>query len=408
MKHLGNFIGSILILTGTAIGAGMLALPMISAPSGFINASVMIICIWALMTITALLLLEVNLAFKPPHNNYATMAYQTLGRPGQIIAWITCLLLLYSLAAAYISGNSSLLTNLLNKLHVPTPSWINALLFTCVFGTAVFWSTHAVDLLNRWCISIKGLLLVAALILLAPHIKLIHLINSQTSYKYLWAAAPIFLTSFGFHTVIPSLSSYIGPKPKLLKWIIIIGAGIPMIIYILWLTTTLGILPLLGQNSFHEIAKHGDSVSYLVNSINFFAHSRFITALVNGFANIAMTTSFLGVSLGLFDFLADGFNRSNTHSGRFQTALLTFAPPLIFAWFYPKGFILALGYAAIFVAILEIIIPALMVYQIRRSQVLNSPYRLFGGNLLLIIIFLCGSALIILQLLGIFNFLPKI
>lgn len=63
--------------------------------------------------------------------------------------------------------------------------------------------------------------------------------------------------------------------------------------------------------------------------------------------------NFLGVSLGLFDFLADGFKQSNTHGGRFRTALLTFVPPFMFAILYPQRFILALGYAAIFVAILE-------------------------------------------------------
>lgn len=408
MNSHGKFIGSILLLAGTAIGAGMLALPIVSATSGIFFSSLLIIFIWALMTFTALLILEVNLAFKPYHNSFGSMAFGTLGRTGQIIAWLTCLLLLYSLTAAYIAGNTSLLTALIHHIfHVRSPDWMNALLFTLILGTAVFWSTHTVDLLNRLFISVKGLLLIFALILLMPHIRITQLIHQTGPTKYLWAAAPIMLTSFGFHTVIPSLTNYLGPKPKALKSVIIIGAAIPLIIYILWLIATLGIIPFFGRDSFTHIAESHSSVGGLVTTINTIIKNRWINFSVNGFADIAMTTSFLGVSLGLFDFLADGFQRSNSHFGRAQTALLTFLPPLSFAIFYPKGFILALGYAAIFVAVLEIILPAMMVYQLRKSKTLKSPSRAFGGNILLTMVIFIGIALIICQLLSIIHLLPN-
>ena len=129
---------------------------------------------------------------------------------------------------------------------------------------------------------------------------------------------------------------------------------------------------------------------------------------VNGFADIAMTASFLGVSLGLFDFLSDGFHRTNSHLGRLQTAVMTFIPPLAFAIYYPKGLILALYYAAIFVAILEIILPALMVYQLRKSQTLHSHYRMKGGLILLIVIAFIGVLIIACQLLSSFHYLPSL
>ena len=108
-----------------------------------------------------------------------------------------------------------------------------------------------------------------------------------------------------------------------------------------------------------------------------------------------MTTSFLGVSLGLFDFLADGFKRKDDRFGRFQTTLLTFIPPLAFALFFPSGFILALEYSALFAIILEIFLPSLMVYKLRRSSTLKSPYRFFMNSTVAAIFFiLIGIALI--------------
>lgn len=54
---------------------------------------------------------------------------------------------------------------------------------------------------------------------------------------------------------------------------------------------------------------------------------------VHLFADLALATSFLGVALGLFDYLADLFQRRNTVAGRLQTGAITFLPPLAFALF---------------------------------------------------------------------------
>ena len=208
---------------------------------------------------------------------------------------------------------------------------------------------------------------------------------------------PIFLCSFGFHPTIPSLSNYIGRKPRELKFAIICGSITALIIYLLWLVVTMGIVPLAGKHSFTSI---GDSVGDFIKTIYIIINNKWVTTTINWFANIAMTTSFLGVTLGLFDFLADGFKRSNTRLGRLQTALLTFTPPLVFALFFPEGFILALKYAAFFATILVIILPALMAYSLRKNSKLVSPYQLSGGKYLLIFILTIGTAMLIMQILS--------
>ena len=130
-----KIIGCTLIIIGTIIGAGMLALPLVSAEAGFTIAAILLLAMWALMTITGLLTLEVNLAFKEYSNSLGTMAFKTLGGAGKFISWFCTLLLLYALASAYISGGSSLLANLIELIfHIKTPNWINALIFLSVMG----------------------------------------------------------------------------------------------------------------------------------------------------------------------------------------------------------------------------------------------------------------------------------
>ena len=53
-------LGSTLIIAGTTIGAGMLALPLASAGIGFSTSLMIMIALWALMAYTALLMIEVH------------------------------------------------------------------------------------------------------------------------------------------------------------------------------------------------------------------------------------------------------------------------------------------------------------------------------------------------------------
>lgn len=391
----GKKAGSTLIVIGTAIGAGMLALPMTSATSGLIPSLFLIVGMWILMTITGLLVLEVNLALPLRNNNFNSMAKATLGRPGEIVAWLTCLVLLYALTAAYIAGNGSLLSELIaTYFHAEVSNKTNAILFTLVFGSVVFWSTNCVDLVNRFLMSFKGLFLILTLVLLLPHVNFVEM--TQNHPHALLAAAPIFLTAFGYHTVIPSITNYIGKEAKTIKWIIIVGTTIPLILYILWLICALSIIPMTGSQSFEALIQNGSAVGEFISILTALVQSKAVTLSVNGFANIAMTTSFLGVSLGLFDFLADAFKRTNHRIGRLQTALLTFVPPFLFALFYPKGFILALGYAGLCVAILEVILPALMAYRLRQRNEVQL-YRVWGGTPLLAIVLIIGVLLVAIK-----------
>jgi tyrosine-specific transport protein len=89
---------------------------------------------------------------------------------------------------------------------------------------------------------------------------------------------------------------------------------------------------------------------------------------VHLFADLALATSFLGVALGLFDYLADLFQRKNSPGGRLQSGAITFLPPLAFALFYPRGFVMALGYAGVALAVLALMLPSLLVMKSRKQH----------------------------------------
>jgi tyrosine-specific transport protein len=135
-------------------------------------------------------------------------------------------------------------------------------------------------------------------------------------------------------------------------------------------------------------------LNYLAIATNY--GSAFLT-LSKVFIFFSVTTSFLGVGLGLFEFVAETFKFGNTAQDRLKTALISFAPPLFFAIFYPNGFILALGYAAIALSILAIIMPCFIAMIVRTTYAKND-YQAPGGNALLWVAILIGFLIIAIEI----------
>src|SRR3990167_5472443 len=128
-----KLLGGILLIVGTSIGAGMLALPLVTLQVGFIRALFMFVIAWFLMTVAAIYILKVNLTL--PHGTHMiSMARHTLGKGGEIVTWVSYLMLLYCLLAAYIAGGADLLMNLFHTLHLGLYYWFAACLFLAIFG----------------------------------------------------------------------------------------------------------------------------------------------------------------------------------------------------------------------------------------------------------------------------------
>jgi tyrosine-specific transport protein len=180
-----------------------------------------------------------------------------------------------------------------------------------------------------------------------------------------------------------------------------------LILYTIWQFAVKGILPLEGEISFENVAHQGGNVGDLMGAVAIIINNRTIGFIMNLFSHIALATSFLGVSLALFDFLEDVVEKDAARSRRKMVALLTFVPPLLFAIFYPKGFMLALGYAAIFVAFTCVIQPALMAMKLRCSSELKSPYEVTGGSLPIIFAMAGGIIIIVLEVMNRFALLPQ-
>lgn len=387
-----RFIGSILIVAGTTFGAGMLALPMTSAKAGFINSSLLLVAMWAFTCFAALITLEINLRFGGGYS-ISYLAEKTFGRLGKWIASLSIGFLFYALLSAYTTGGASFLkTGIENFLGISPPFPIMAFAFTTILGIFVYLSTRHVDYANRFLLSFKIGVFFFLVFFLASFVKTQYLVSTTGELNALGIAIPLFFTSFGFHGSIPTLVNYVGPHPKYLRRVIVIGSLAPLFIYILWQTVTLGVLPPVGTENLEE-----QNLTSFIHRLNEVTQSSTIGYFSNIFAFFGVSTSFLGVAIGLFDYLAENLKKQHTANHRFQTALFTFVPPLFFALFYPNGFIMALGYAAIALSILAILLPSAVAYKLRKAGG-DTPYKVIGGNIMLSLVFLCGVGIIVIEL----------
>lgn len=387
----GSLLGGILLIAGCCIGAGMLGLPVLSAQAGFQPSLIIFFICWFFMVSTGLLLLEVNLWYGEGIS-LITMAERTLGKGGKIVSWLVFLFLFYSLMVAYIAASGSLITDFMREtvgLYL-YPS-IGSLLFCFLFGVLLYLGTGAVDWFNR--LLMLGLILsyVCLVFVGASHVQ------PQLLQHHHWKAAtaviPAVIVSFGFHNLVPSLTTYFDCRVKPLKLSIILGSLIPLFIYLLWEWIILGIVPL---QEFQLALDQGEiATEALKNAVG----ASWVVDVAQAFAFFAIITSFLGVALSFVDFLADGLKINKTPQGKVMLALLVLIPPFICTLVYPTIFLIALNTAGGFGAVILFgILPALMVWKGRYTQKLGLPQLVPGGKPFLIAVMGFATWVIILQL----------
>ncbi|GLO63278.1 tyrosine transporter TyrP [Vibrio sp. MACH09] len=387
-----KLIGGGLIIAGTSIGAGMLSLPIVSAGLGFSTASIIMLILWALMTYTSLLMLEVH-QYANQDATLHTLAKKFLGENGKYLAGFAMLFLFYSLSAAYIAGGGSQFVDRISYVFsININHTAGAIIFAIIVALIVAVGTHLVDKVNRVLFGLMMLAMAFVIVSLAPNISGTFLASNPMGIGLIYVALPVVFTSFGFHGSIPAIVNYLDGDTKKLKVAMYIGSCVPLLIYVFWLLCSLGVV------SQAELTTNSN-LSNLISSLSATLNSDRLSLTVGLFADLALVTSFLGVSLGLFEFLLDT-TKKRFQGNRFYVALLTYLPPLAFALFYPEGFIMALGYAAIALVILAIFLPVAMVIK-SRSQYTDGHnwYRVKGGKIGLLLSVAIGVLIIVSQLL---------
>ena len=339
MRNFGTLTKGTLLVAGTSIGGGMLALPVLTSQVGFFPSIAVYLGCWLFMTLTGLLFLEISL-WMEPDANIVSMAEKLLGGSGKAAAWGLYLFLFYCLTLAYIVGMGDLIIEVLEN-SIVLKEWQGQLLFVLLFGPLVFAGARVVGRFNFFLMIGLGVSFFIAFIILGfSYVRRDLLLSAD--WSKLWTALPITFTAFAYQGVIPTLVTYMHRDVRLIRLAIIIGSFLPLVTYAIWQWLILGIVPQDGANGLNAAMVNGQNA---VQPLKTILNISSVYSVGQYFAFFALVTSFLGVSLGLLDFLADGLKVKKTETGKLALCLLIFIPPLLFAFTHPHIFLIALDYA---------------------------------------------------------------
>ncbi|WP_299489727.1 aromatic amino acid transport family protein [Acaryochloris sp. IP29b_bin.137] len=395
-------VSAIALVAGTTVGAGILALPAITQPAGFLPSTCMLIVVWVYALVAALLLAEVNVRCMrrsgQPNIGLLRMVESTLGPSIANVSGGAYLFLHYALLVAYMAQGGDILASAM--AHIPgvnAPDWAGPTLFALVFGGLLYGgSEKLVARFNSTFVAIVITTFMVLLVLSGSHIDPGELIHQN--WPAISPAVSIMLVALFYHNIVPVVTTQLEGDLSKIRQSIVVGSVIPLLMFLVWNAVILGSIG--GLSSLSPGSERVDPLELLRNNTNLPG----LGLVVSVFSEFAIATSFIGFTYGLLDFLMDALKvRELNADNRLPFYSVIFLPALGLSTLNPNIFFTALDYAGAFsISILGGILPAVMAWKLRyRSATIDLPSRTLvpGGRATLTMMVILAIGVIGIQLL---------
>lgn len=370
-------IGAILLVAGTCIGSGMIALPMVLAKLGLIPSIILMMTIWFIMYYTSLINLELNL--QAGHGlSLGALGRYFSGRTAELIGTISLKLLSYSLLAVFIYGGSSTLRELMiSKMGVEYSFHAIATCYAVVSIGLLLLPIKLIDYFNRFLF--VGLLVVIAILLAGLAITInwseLPLFSKDYSNLSVWAALiPIVFTSFGFQVIFHTLTNYCHKNVQMLKQAFFWGSFIPAIVYIIWTCSILSAVYQDNPQFYDQMTAGKAEVGELIQVLSGIAKWQSVQLLVWWISLLAIVTSVLGVGVGLCDSIKGMLEKDVTNPSfrNILASVITILPAYLVVMYVPNAFISVLGFAGMILAVIAVLLPIYLFWQMRTEKLYYS------------------------------------
>ena len=394
---MNKYWGSVAIVSGTSIGAAMLAIPTISSHLGCIPTILLFVFMAYAMYFSASVIVDLL------HNEKSGITLIGLnevyfGWIGRVISIVLWLSLFYALSVAYLDGLTNTVVDNVNNLfkqqsiELFKTIEINKNIFMALLSITMGWllirGTGFVDIVNRvFTFGLIGSFVIMSLFLLTDfdlsNIKYYELKNWMIPI-------PIIATAFGFHPVLTNIFVYMKRDVVSVKQIALIGTMSTLLLYTIWIGVSLGAIPKL-QLVIADQLKQNVTVCFNNTILYVFG----IVFLV-----CAIMTSYLGVSLGLIDFLFDTFKLKRTSFNEFLMVLTAFIPPyFIVMQGHDAMFKEALEWAALPIAFIIGLIPLVMGAINYSKYNMWTPYKYIATGVSVV----GFTMIVVVKLIGVFT-----
>ena len=366
-------IGAILLIAGTCIGSGTIALPMVLAKLGIIPSILLMISMWFLIYYTSLVNLEINLQ-SGKGRSLGNLGKHFSGKISSLTGTISLKLLSYSLLAVFIYGGSSIIQKLFGTKY--DFRHIASIYSLCAIIILLF-PLKLIDYINR--ILFIGLLSIFGILM----IGLVSMIDSNdlplfaeryNDISAWYAIIPIIFTSFGFQVIFHTLTNYCNKDKVTLKTAFFWGSIIPTIIYIIWTCSVLIVIHQENPSFYYHMVSHDIEVGEMVSELSKLAKWPLLQLMIWWISFLAIMTSVLGVGIGLTDSIKTSIKNKipNDFFSNLTSVLITIIPAYIIAILVPNAFIAVLGFAGMILVIIAILLPIYLLHK-ANIKIFNYP-----------------------------------
>ncbi|GAX73306.1 hypothetical protein CEUSTIGMA_g760.t1 [Chlamydomonas eustigma] len=311
-----SLLSCVLLVAGTTVGAGMLALPAVTAPAGFLASAASLTAFCMYTVLTGLLIAEVTINIKAensegsdpetPPLSLTSMASKLLGGGGKGIVIAPYLLLHYCVLVAHISRSSSLISS-----WTGTPLLNVAILFTATLGGSCFLlPSKAIDALNGVLVASMmasfGGLLALTVTSVQPQLLL-----TAPQWNAVLPAVPTIALAFVYQNIVPVVVNRVNGDATKVQASIVWGMFISLLMFLLWEAAILGTAPKPVDGSMASSLGVPSSTDPLVALQ---ASSSSARPLIDTYSFFAIVTSFIGFVLALTEFIGDALRSTGDRS----------------------------------------------------------------------------------------------
>lgn len=366
-----KLIHASLLIIGTSIGAGFLALPLSGINLDIkLLAGLIFLCVW-LAHHTSMMAIDLNILHqKPASMDQLSRAYS--GKRAFAISLTTIYLLSFALLTGYFDCFADTICKSWGFNHTAIV-WILAGVLFCVFSL----DKKIFANVNSFVVSI----LLVAILIASITITINHPdvdINLDTQWKDFPGFVPIIFTSFLMQTVCPRIYKDLEYDRKKISQAFWLGTIIPAIIYLLWIVCVLKNIIANNPSFLGKLQSHQVSVGSLIQFLCDSSPYSWIDFALKLLTLLGIITSAIGFGIGLLESL-------EAYIPHTFARLLVCLVPAVINLTFPNVFIRVFSFSGMISTILVIFMPYyLLVKQTHKKPLLGMICCLLG-----IIIMVC-------------------
>jgi tyrosine-specific transport protein len=385
------------VVVGNMLGAGILAVPVNLCAAGFWPSVAATLAMWLLMTYTAIIYSDQKSLTTNEHADLPTFFGQELGPIGKWVTIAGNAVLLYGVLVAYLTGISSIIMSLQSSISQPVVMTIYFLVVTGI-------TAYGMVMMNKctpYMVTAMWITFGMLVFMTVPDVSSENL--AKLDWSYVPAGLPVLLMAFHFHNIIPSISRALNHDRKKVRFAIIGGTTIGLLMNCIWLLVVLGALPLSAPNGIDLITAFGKNQPATI-PLGLLLKTPVFSYVALVFALIAMSTAFMANGTALMSFMRD---LTATYLGTKNKLLvwsLAFMPPLLVGLIYPDIFLVAINLVGgVGECLIFGILPGFIVWKYSKH---GSLKKMTG-----IILIVCFSAIFLVEIgqeLGLLHISPDV